>query len=98
MNIKKNNYQISIGFIHEAMWGGSTEDGSMRGDQPSTFKDFLKVFISEDGVDEGGPHLNALGNHLGVTELFFQNNNNNQILKLYYQHFFEDTSGLRFRN
>jgi len=95
MNIRKNNYQVSIGFVHEAMWGGSTV---IDGDQPDTFKDFLKVFISEDGPDEGGPHPNALGNHLGMTELFFQKNNNNEILKLYYQHFFEDTSGLRFRN
>jgi len=95
MNIRKNNYQVSIGFVHEAMWGGST---IADGDQPNTFKDFLKVLISEDGPDEGGPHANALGNHLGMTELFFQKNNNNQILKLYYQHFFEDTSGLRFRN
>ena len=95
MNIRKNNYQVSIGFIHEAMWGGST---IIDGDQPSTFTDFLKVFISEDGPDEGGPHPNALGNHLGMTEIFFQKNNNHQILKLYYQHFFEDTSGLRFRN
>ena len=95
MNIRKNNYQVSIGFVHEAMWGGSTV---AKGDQPNTFKDFLKVLISEDGPDEGGPHANALGNHLGMTELFFQKNNNNQILKLYYQHFFEDTSGLRFRN
>ena len=95
MNIRKNNYQVSIGFVHEAMWGGSTV---IDGDQPDTFKDFLKVFISEDGPDEGGAHPNALGNHLGMTELFFQKNNNNEILKLYYQHFFEDTSGLRFRN
>jgi len=95
MNIRKNNYQVSIGFVHEAMWGGST---IIDGDQPDTFKDFLKVLISADGPDEGGPHANALGNHLGMTELFFQKNNNNQILKLYYQHFFEDTSGLRFRN
>ena len=94
MNIRKNNYQVSIGFVHEAMWGGSTT----RGDQPNTFKDFLKVLIAADGPDEGGPHVNAIGNHLGMTELFFQKNNNNQILKLYYQHFFEDTSGLRFRN
>jgi len=94
MNIRKDNYQFSIGFVHEAMWGGSTTAG----DQPNTFKDFLKVLTAEDGPDEGGAHANAIGNHLGMTELFFQKNNNNQILKLYYQHFFEDTSGLRFRN
>ena len=98
MNIKKNNYQFSIGFIHEAIWGGSTNDGILPGNQPSTFKDFLKIIIAEDGPDEGGKHANALGNHLGVTEFIFKKNNNNRILKVYYQHFFEDTSGLRFRN
>ena len=98
MNIRKNNYELSIGFIHEAMWGGSTNDGRMPGNQPSTFKDFLKIIIAEDGPDEGGKHANALGNHLGLTEFIFKKNDNNRILKLYYQHFFEDTSGLRFRN
>ena len=43
MNIRKNNYLVSIGFVHEAMWGGSTV---AKGDQPNTFKDFLKVLIS----------------------------------------------------
>jgi len=98
MNIRKNNYQFSIGFIHEAIWGGSTNDGIMPGNQPNTFKDFLKIIIAEDGPDEGGPHPNALGNHLGITEFIFKKNDNNRILKFYYQHFFEDTSGLRFRN
>ena len=98
MNIKKDSYRFSIGFIHEAIWGGNTRDGSMIGDQPSKFKDFLKILISADGPDEGGPHANALGNHLGITEFLFQKNNDNKILNFYYQHFFEDTSGLRFRN
>ena len=96
MNIKNNNYQVSIGFIHEAMWGGNIVG---IGDQPNTFKDFLKVFISEDGpLKEGEPHANALGNHLGVWDFYYQKNNNNRILKFYYQHFFEDTSGFRFKN
>ena len=94
MNIRKDNYQFSIGFVHEAMWGGSTAAGN----QPNTFKDFLKILTAEDGPDEGGAHANALGNHLGVTEFIFKKNDNNRILKFYYQHFFEDTSGLRFRN
>ena len=98
MNIKKNNYQFSIGLIHEAIWGGKTNDGRLPGNQPNSFKDFLKIIIAEDGPNEGGDHPNALGNHLGVTEFLFQKNDNNQVLKFYYQHFFEDTSGLRFRN
>jgi len=76
------------------MWGGSTAAGN----QPNTLKDFLKILTAEDGPDEGGAHANALGNHLGVTEFIFKKNDNNRILKFYYQHFFEDTSGLRFRN
>ena len=98
MNIKKDRYRFSIGFIHEAIWGGNTKDGSMIGKQPNNFKDFLKILIAADGPDEGGLHANALGNHLGITEFLFQKNNDNKILNFYYQHFFEDTSGLRFRN
>jgi len=96
MNIKSDNYKISIGLVHEAIWAGSISDGE---EQPNSFKDFLKVFIAEDGpFKEGQLHANALGNHLGIWDFYYQKNKNNKILKLYYQHFFEDTSGLRFRN
>lgn len=96
LNVVNNNKQFSIGLVHEAMWGGST---SRLGDQPDSFKDFLKVFISADGdLMEGEPHANAVGNHLGIWDFFYQRVTNNQILKLYYQHLFEDTSGLRFAN
>lgn len=94
MHIKKNNYQISIGGVHEAMWGGS----NWWGDLPSTFEDFLKVFIAEDGPDRGGPHTNAIGNHLGIWDFYYQKKENEKTIKLYYQHFFEDTSSLRFIN
>ena len=95
MNIVKNDYQISIGFVHEAMWGGS----NWWGDLPSTFKDYAKVFIADDDKDFGvGGHTNAIGNHLGVWDFYYEKNTNNQIIKLYYQHFFEDTSSLRFAN
>jgi len=96
MNYKKKNYQISFGLVHEAMWGGST---IALGDQPDTFKDFIKVFLADDGEKVAGDaHANALGNHLGIWDLSFQKQNNNQKLKLYYQHIFEDTSGIRFAN
>ena len=26
MNIINNNYKLSLGFVHEAMWGGATSD------------------------------------------------------------------------
>ena len=96
LNYFKDQNQFSIGFVHEAMWGGSTEEYE---DFPHSFKDFLKVFISADGpLLEGEPHANALGNHLGIWDFYYKRVINDKELKLYYQHFFEDTSGLRFDN
>tara|TARA_B100000029_G_C17253890_1_gene843797 strand:- start:105 stop:800 length:696 start_codon:yes stop_codon:yes gene_type:complete len=91
----RDNSEYGIGFVHEAIWAGATEES---GNFPSSFNDFLKVLISADGDYEGGPHANALGNHLGIWDFYYKKKKNNQILKLYYQHFFEDTSSLRFRN
>tara|TARA_B100001173_G_scaffold164206_1_gene142121 strand:- start:4563 stop:5816 length:1254 start_codon:yes stop_codon:yes gene_type:complete len=96
LNYIKDNKEFSVGFVHEAMWGGSTEE---YGDFPSSFKNFLKVFISADGpLLEGEPHRNALGNHLGIWDFYYKKTTQDKILKIYYQHFFEDTSGLRFTN
>ena len=96
LNYFKDQNEFSIGFVHEAIWGGSTEE---YGDFPDSFKDFLKVLISADGpLLDGEPHANALGNHLGIWDFYYKRVINNKELKLYYQHFFEDTSGLRFAN
>ena len=96
LNSIKNEYEFGVGIVHEAMWGGSTEDF---GDFGNSFKDFLKIFISADGPFlEGQSHANSLGNHLGIWDFYYKRERNNKELKLYYQHFFEDTSGLRFAN
>lgn len=94
----KKNIEWSIGLVHEAMWGGSVIGGRMPGNQPSTIKDFFKIIISADGPDEGGSHPNALGNHLGIWDFNYKISKDSKIINLYYQHFFEDTSGLRFAN
>ena len=95
LNFSNNNIDYGIGIVHEAIWGGSTKE---LGKQPSTISDFLKIFISADGEYEGGPHANALGSHLGIWDFFIVTKNSNKKLKFYYQHFFEDTSSLRFAN
>ena len=96
LNYFKDQNEFSIGFVHEAMWGGSTEE---YGNFPHSFKDFLKIFISADGpFFEGQSHANALGNHLGIWDFYYKRVISDKELKLYYQHFFEDTSGLRFDN
>jgi len=96
INIKKIDYEYGVGLVHEAMWGGNIKN---IGRQPDKFKDFLKVFIASDGdFVEGKAHANALGNHLGIWDFYYIKSQDTKILKLYYQHFFEDTSGLRFAN
>ena len=100
--IRQDIHQLSIGFVHEAMWAGTTIDTGYNnnpGKQPDSFKDFLKVFISADGpLREGEPHANALGSHIGIWDFIYTKKNDGRTLKLYYQHYFEDTSSLRFQN
>ena len=101
INWQKNDvHHFSIGFVHEAMWGGATSENQEWPLRKSSnlWKDFLKIFISADGPYEGGSHANALGNHLGIWDFSYQKQHADQILKLYYQHIFEDTSSLRFAN
>lgn len=93
---EKNNISYGIGLVHEAMWAGGTKKIN---NFPSSFKDFMKVFISADEPQSAmGVHANALGNHIGIWDFFYQRKTLNQHLTLYYQHIFEDTSGLRFAN
>ena len=97
MSINKGENLFGLGFIHEAMWGGNinSEDGK----QGESLKDFLKIFIAADGpLNEGDAHANALGNHLGLWEFFYEKKLQSNTIKIYHQHLFEDTSGLRFHN
>jgi hypothetical protein len=96
MHIKNNDYRISWGLVHEAMWGGGYPERNFS----HSFKDFLKIFTAEDGFDEQvvGSHQNALGNHVAIWDFIFEKTNNDKLAKLYYQHIFEETSGLRFKN
>tara|TARA_Y100000741_G_C18248891_1_gene556543 strand:+ start:443 stop:1636 length:1194 start_codon:yes stop_codon:yes gene_type:complete len=91
-----SHYEFGFGLVHEAVWAGSTfRDGEF----PDSFNDYLKVIISADGdFIEGQPHANSLGNHLGIWDIYYIKKNTNNSLKFYHQHFFEDTSGLRFQN
>lgn len=100
INIINSDYEFSVGLVHEAMWSGSTYES---GRQPNNFSDFLRVFISADRKVEDYDslpvsHANALGNHLGIWDFNFKKRVDNKVLSFYYQHFFEDTSGLRFAN
>lgn len=89
----KNNSSISIGVIHEAMWGGETMN---HGKQPDSISDYFRVvtFQSASYTAIEQEQINALGNHLGIWDIAFSKKFEPVQLKLYYQHPFEDRSSL----
>jgi len=104
LNISKKNNLFSVGLAHAAMWGGAGPDynnneweGYINFNHSVTLRNFLKVFISDDGKYQP-PHANSLGNHLGIWDFSYQKKSFDKIFKAYYQHIFDDTSGLRFAN
>jgi len=96
MGVSRQHDFIGIGFIHEAMWAGKVNNSR---DLPLGFKNFLKVLIAADEpLREGQPHANAIGNHIGIWEFVYKRDLMKNNLTFYYQHIFEDTSGIRFAN
>lgn len=96
MGISRQHDFIGIGFIHEAMWAGKIKNSRAL---PLGFQNFLKVLIAADEpIREGQPHANAIGNHIGVWEFVYKRDLTKNNLTFYYQHIFEDTSGIRFAN
>lgn len=94
-NIKKDDHTFGLGLVHAAIWGGANPEKKFS----NSFETFLKVMISADGFDEGIiSHQNAEGNHVAIWDFYYQKIKDEKSLKLYYQHIFEDTSGLRFHN
>ncbi len=84
---------LSVGVIHEAMWGGETVN---HGKQPSSVIDYLRVVTfqsaSKSALEQ--EQINALGNHLGIWDISFSRKYETTQLKLYYQHPFEDRSSM----
>ena len=90
--IINNNNEISLGLVHEAIWGGKTIS---HGNQPESFKDYLRVIFALPASNTGslGDQKNAIGNHLGIWDLSYSKKYLNKIINFYYQHPFEDKSG-----
>ena len=94
-NFKLPQNIFKIGLVHEAIWGGTTHLGK----QPATFEDYFRIFRASHGSESAilMDQVNALGNHLGIWDFAYIYENKNR-MKFYYQHFFEDDSGFKFKN
>lgn len=97
---------FTAGIQHFVQWGGVHYK---YGQLPSGFIDFIKVFTAYDNLPDysdslpkgmpGNEAFNRFGNHLGTKDIGFDVFFNEQSkLKVYWQNFIEDITGLGFRN
>lgn len=104
---KPNNpfYGI-IGIDMAAQFGGvvnsvKQQDGSYSSvDFPNGIKEYFKVLVPLSG-DESSPQIdqvNVSGNHLGIYILTAGYDNDKIDAKIYHEHYFDDHSGMIFKN
>lgn len=94
---KEIGFQISSSIIHFAMYGGSSPKGEV---QPSTFSDYTRVVMGKgianpNGLLIGG-ETNALGSHLGLTEISFMKRIGEHWIRFNYQNQFEDGRSMNY--
>ena len=89
----ENQSSLTFGLVHEAMWGGET---NKHGKQPQSFSDYLRVVFGRSGSGSAyeGEKINVLGNHLGIWDLSYDIQGESQNYRIYFQHPFEDKSGM----
>ena len=95
VKISKNNLSLHLGLVHNAIFGGGTNEFGLLPGSPA---DFIRVFFVQNG-DKNAPineRINSLGNHLGIWDLGLSLDSKNYIFTAYLQHPFEDQSGSRW--
>jgi hypothetical protein len=109
--IGKPNWKVKLyaGVIHNAQWGGRspyapksvTRDG---GYLPASFRDYLYVITLHQPANSFSESytnhelLNQVGNHLGSIDIGTEIRLRKSTLLLYYQHAYDDKSGVALYN
>ena len=98
----KNIFPVSfiVGMRHVAQWGGEATDPQLKGQQPHTFKDFIRIIVGASGGSNAtlSDQVNALGAHQGVYDFRLSFEKKDWVVDGYYQHIFSDASGMEFKN
>ncbi|AKD55343.1 capsule assembly Wzi family protein [Spirosoma radiotolerans] len=106
ISIAKGRIKLYGGLTHLTQWGGRSEAiGYLapHGQIPSSFKDYLNVvFVRQPPADTTKYSQfdsdNQVGNHLGSIDFALEINTSESNWFLYYQHPYEDKSGVAFQN
>jgi hypothetical protein len=103
INDTEGDFPVSMvtGLRHMAQWGGVSTN-PVAGTQPHSLKDFMRIVIGKSGGNDASlsDQINVLGNHYGAYDvrLGYAHPGGGASLYVYYQHFFDDASGLKFDN
>lgn len=90
-----------IGLEMDTQFGGSFYNkGIISASSPIKFADFFRVLVPMSGGSDSSAtdQVNILGNVYGSYHFIFDYNFEDFTLKAYHEHFFEDHSGLVFKN
>ncbi|GAB3930538.1 capsule assembly Wzi family protein [Larkinella terrae] len=106
--IGKPHWKVKFygGILHNAQWGGKSDYlapiQAVNGKMPSSFKSYLSVVTSQQPAntsDYAFPDaVNRIGNHLGNMDIGAEITIKNYTVLGYYQHPFEDKSGIALVN
>lgn len=90
---------LEFGVVHLAQWGGTSTNPAL-GKQPSSFKDFLRIVGAKEGGENSSwsDQENVLGCHSGSYDMRLGFTRKNWAAYAYYQHYFEDKSGVIMEN
>lgn len=97
----KKNWNLILGLEMDTQWGGRFyKEGEYWGNSPAKFFDFFRVLIPMHGGDDSNvtDKVNIAGNVYGSTHFIFNYKLKEYNIKAYHEHFFEDHSGLFFKN
>lgn len=92
-------FSASVGVQHIAQWGGTSTNPKL-GEQPHSFKDFIRIVTGSKGGDGASmsDQINVLGNHTIGYDFSVAYTGSSWNAKGYYQHIASDKSGTEFRN
>jgi hypothetical protein len=94
-------WTVSVGFDHWVFWGGTFPgNGDIPAQELPGFEDYLRYIFGWSG-SSGAPETdqnNVSGNQLGQYLVDLTHSNDNFQLKFYWQHLWEDRSGMELQN
>lgn len=98
---KQTPWNIVLGLEMDTQFGGDFySKGVHTSSSPSKLIDFFKILIPMSGGSDSNitDQVNIVGNIYGSSHFIFNYNFEKYTAKAYYEHFYEDHSGLFFKN